>query len=77
MELDVVVKNAADALGLDLGETVQRELKKKVARAVLPDMTKDLQAQVDGELDTQEYLSKADEREQEIDQAAAKFAGAA
>jgi hypothetical protein len=77
VELDVVVKNAADALGLDLGETVQRELKKKVARAVLPDMTKDLQAQVDGELDTQEYLSKADEREQEIDQAAAKFAGAA
>lgn len=76
MDIQMVMDQAGAALGLDLGETAQKEVKKRTVRAVLPDVTKDLAAQIDQEINAQEYQSEADAREAQMALASAKFGGA-
>jgi hypothetical protein len=45
------IKNATDAIALDLGQTARRELKKRAARVALPDVAKETLQVIDEEID--------------------------
>jgi hypothetical protein len=77
VDMKDVLDNAVAAIGLDLGETLMKELKKKVARKMLPDAQKGTIATIDEEIDALKYVSEEDKRQEEMDQAAKKFAGRA
>lgn len=64
-DLNEVATNVGLALGLDLGETATKELKKQTTRAFLPQATTDQLKQIDEEIDAQEVLT-ADERQQKL-----------
>lgn len=62
------------AVSLDLGETATKELKKRVARGLLPNLTPDQQEAVDGEIDGQTILSAEEKQQQLLEQSAARMA---
>lgn len=69
-----VIQNVADAVGLDLGETAMKELKKRVVRVTLPDVDKEMAQKIDKDIDGQKYVSEEDKRQEDIDAAAKRFA---
>jgi hypothetical protein len=73
-DMEDVIARAGEAIGLDLGATAMKEIKKKTARHVLQDASKDVMGKIDTEIDGQQYVSEEDKRQQDIEAASAKFA---
>jgi hypothetical protein len=71
--LEDVVARAGEALGLDLGPTASKELKKRTARQMLPGLSQELTQTIDKEIDGQ-TIKSADEKQAELLKAtAARF----
>src|SRR5690242_15398379 len=73
-DLDALVKSVQGLLGLDLGPTATKELKKGVAREALPDLAPQKQQDVDKEIDGQEILTAQEKQQQLLDAAAQRLA---
>lgn len=70
-DMEVMLTTIAEAVGLELGETATREMKKRATRVLLPDLTPEAQTNVDQEIDAME-VKTADQRMQETLQASAQ-----
>jgi hypothetical protein len=73
-DLEVVATYAAAAIGLDLGETATKELKKHTARVFLPHAAAQTIAAIDDEIDGQTILSADEQRQAMVDAAASRVA---
>jgi hypothetical protein len=74
--LEMLLKQFTDAITMELGETATKELKKRAARMVLPDLSATMQEAVDEEIEAAEVLTEDDRRQQELDAGAKRLAGA-
>lgn len=74
--LEDLVKQFADAIGLDLGETATKQIKKRAARAVLPDVGAQTVAAIDGDIDAMDVLTADEKRQQQLDAMAQRVTGA-
>lgn len=74
-DLKVLADTTAAALGLDLGETAAKALKKQTAREFLPHIDAETQDTIDQEIDAQTILSEEEKRQEEMDLAVQKMAG--
>lgn len=75
-DLKAVAENVGALLGLDLGETATKQMKKQTARVALPDADTDTMAAIDGEIDAQTVLTADEKRQQMLDAASARLAQA-
>lgn len=71
-----VVKEFSDAIALDLGETATKELKRRAARAVLPDASAETLTNVDADIDAMDVVTADERRQQELEARTARLAGA-
>lgn len=74
--LEETVKQFSDALALDLGETATKSLKKRAARAVLPDESAETLDAIDEEIDAMDVVSEEEKRQQELEARTTRIAGA-
>lgn len=64
-DLDALVLRVAEAIGLELGDSATRELKKRTARTLLPRASTELLGAIDAELDAQ-HTPTANEKRQDL-----------
>lgn len=74
-DLKVLADNTAAAIGLDLGETATKALKKQTVREFLPHIDAETQGEIDEEIDAQEIKTAEEIRQEEMDLAVTKMAG--
>lgn len=74
--LEETVKQFSDALALDLGETATKSLKKRAARAVLPDESAETLSAIDGEIDAMEVVSAESKRQEQLEAMTQRVTGA-
>jgi hypothetical protein len=74
--VDETTKQFSDAIALDLGETATKEIRKRAARAVLPDLSETTLKDIDAEIDAMEVKSQEEIRQEEMKASVAKVAGA-
>lgn len=75
--LEELLKQFTDAIRLELGETATKEAKKRAVRAALPDLTPEMLAVIDDEVDKSEVVTEAERRQQQMDASIQRFAGGA
>jgi hypothetical protein len=64
--LEELLKQFTDAVHADLGETATKELKKRAARAALPNLTKSKLEAIDTEIDSMEVVTEEEKRQEAI-----------
>lgn len=74
-DMNLVVQTVGLALGLDLGDTATKNLKKQTVRQLMPDTSQvDLKV-IDDEIDSQEILTADEKQQQLLDASASRMAG--
>jgi hypothetical protein len=74
VDMAAVLDNIASALGLDLGETAMKAMKKQAVRVVLTDLTKEQQQAIDKDIEGQQYKSEDEKRQEQMDAMAQRLA---
>lgn len=64
--LEELTKQFTDAIAADLGETATKELKKRLSRAALPNLSKSKQAEIDGDIDAMTVVTEEEKRQEEL-----------
>ena len=75
-DLEALTAHVSAALGLDLGATATKELKKHTAHTLLPHAPLEVKEQITAEIDAMKVLSEEEKRQQMLDDATARMAGA-
>jgi hypothetical protein len=70
--LEELVKQFADTIALELGETATKEAKKRAVRAALPNLSQDKLETIDEEIDASEVVTEEQRRQDEMAVAMAK-----
>jgi len=71
--LEEVAARAADAIGLDLGPTAAKEIKKRTVRHMLPNLSEEQSAQIDQEIDGQAIQTAEEKQAALLKATAARF----
>jgi hypothetical protein len=74
--LEDTVAQFAEAVALDLGETATKALKKRAARAVLPDESPETLKAIDDDINAMDVPTAEEKRQQDLELATQKVAGA-
>lgn len=75
-DLEAVAARAAEMIGLDLGPTATKELKKRTAKVALPHTDEETAKKIDAEIDAQEILTKDEKQERVLEQTRLRLADA-
>jgi hypothetical protein len=75
-DLKELTDNTSAAIGLDLGPTATKELKKHTAQTLLPHAPLEVKEAINAEIDAMKVLSEEEKRQQMLDDAATRMAGA-
>lgn len=71
-----LVQQFAEAIGLELGETATQQIKKRAARAILPDVGPEAAHQIDQEIEAMPVVTEEQRRQDQLEAMTARFAGA-
>lgn len=76
-DLEAVAARAGELIGLDLGETAVKEIKKRTVRVALPNLDKDKQEASDAEIDAIDVLTAEEKQANMLEQTKARFGASA
>lgn len=74
-DLTTLVTDMGLAIGLDLGPTATKEVKKQTVRVILSETPPETMATIDQEIDAQKILTEDEKRKQMLEDAATRMAG--
>jgi hypothetical protein len=64
--LEELIKQFTDSVHLDLGETATKEIKKRAARHILPNVSLSMQEAIDEEIDAMPVVTEEERRQEEL-----------